>query len=684
MPMKLHLAEALLTERITRYKMKLSVIIVNYNVRHFLEQCLISVENAIERMSAENQAYRAEIIVVDNNSIDGSVRMIKERFPGVILIANKENTGFSKANNQGIKIAKGAYILLLNPDTVVEEDTFLKTIEYMQAHEDVGGLGAKMIDGAGKFLPESKRGLPTPWTAFYKISGISMLFNKSKRFAKYHLGYLDENKIWEVDVLSGAFMLIRRKVLDKAGWLDETFFMYGEDIDLSYRIQLAGYKNVYFPKTKIIHYKGESTKRGSMNYVFLFYKAMIIFAQKHFSKQNASVYRFFINLAIYTRAALSVIYRIFSTLALPFFDFVLLFSGLLLAKWFWESNSAFGHGFSYPKEMVLYVFPLYTVLWMAGLLSMKAYKKPFSTSRIIKGVLLGTVLVSSVYAFFEESMRYSRAMILLGMATSFIAAFVARILINTFDKKRFSLNFGRPLKIAIVGYEQEALRVKELLSNAKLNFELSGFISPDVQSEKNVFLGSIHQINDLIRFYKINELIFCSGDISNSQIIEIMSGLANRDVIYKIAPAESLYIIGSKAKNQSGDFYTIDVSLEISKRENKIYKRVFDIGSSVLLFALSPLMILVQKELRYYFKNIISVLLGRKSWVGYCNVDTSYALPEIKPGVFCVCDLYKKSVDPDKQKELNLHYARSYHVNIDFELLWKNLRKIGTLSPNRL
>jgi GT2 family glycosyltransferase len=202
--------------------------------------------------------------VVDNDSIDGSVEMVRKQFPEVKLMVNTENVGFSRANNQALKIATGEYQLLLNPDTIVEDDTFRKIVAFMDAHPDAGALGVKMMDGKGKFLPESKRGLPTPSVAFYKIFGLAKLFPKSKRFGRYHLGFLDKEQTHEVEVLSGAFMLLRKEALEKAGLLDEDFFMYGEDIDLSYRITKAGYKNYYYPEARIIHYKGESTKKNSI------------------------------------------------------------------------------------------------------------------------------------------------------------------------------------------------------------------------------------------------------------------------------------------------------------------------------------------------------------------------------------------------------------------------------------
>jgi O-antigen biosynthesis protein len=243
--------------------MKLSVIIVNYNVKYFLEQCLKSVFNS-------GKDIAMEVIVVDNNSVDDSVQMVKEKFPQVILIANKENTGFSKANNQAIKKSSGEYVLLLNPDTVVEDNTFIRIVDFMDKTPDAGGLGVKMIDGKGVFLPESKRGLPTPSVAFYKIFGLSTLFPPIQGIWKYHLGFLDNDKLHQVDVLSGAFMLLRRETLDKTGLLDETFFMYGEDIDLSYRITRLDIKIITSPTPGSFIIKVKAPKKAA-SIMFLFF-----------------------------------------------------------------------------------------------------------------------------------------------------------------------------------------------------------------------------------------------------------------------------------------------------------------------------------------------------------------------------------------------------------------------------
>lgn len=305
--------------------MKLSVVVVNYNVQNFLKLCLDSVRKASKDLAIE-------VFVVDNNSVDGSVAMVRQEFPEVKLIENKQNRGFSYANNQAIRESTAEYVLLLNPDTVVEEDTFEKVLQFMDQHPEAGGLGVMMLDGKGNFLPESKRGLPTPAVAFYKIFGLARIFPKSKLFGRYHLGFLDKNHTHEVEILSGAFMLMRKSVLDKVGLLDETFFMYGEDIDLSYRILLGGYKNYYFPETRIIHYKGESTKKSSVNYVFVFYRAMVIFAKKHFSQKYAQLFSLLINFAIYLRAGMAISVRFFKSIALPLFDFGCIMAGLVLLK----------------------------------------------------------------------------------------------------------------------------------------------------------------------------------------------------------------------------------------------------------------------------------------------------------------------------------------------------------------
>lgn len=262
--------------------MKLSVVIVNYNVKHYLEQCLISVCKAAGNIPS------AEVIVVDNASSDGSVEYLEKRFPNVRFIASRENLGFARGNNLAIKESKGEYVLLLNPDTIVSENTFRHFVDFMDSHPDAGACGAYMLHSDGVFALESRRGLPTPFVAFCKMSGLTSLFPKSHLFGKYYMRYLDEFEVNPIEIISGAFMFLRRQALDKAGLLDEDFFMYGEDIDLSYRILKAGYRNYFLP-SPILHYKGESTTKTSYRYTHTFYRAMQLFFKKHYSHYSALI-----------------------------------------------------------------------------------------------------------------------------------------------------------------------------------------------------------------------------------------------------------------------------------------------------------------------------------------------------------------------------------------------------------
>lgn len=284
--------------------MQLSVIIVNYNVKYFLEQCLWSVLKA-------SKGIDAEIFVIDNNSTDGSKEFFEDKFSTVKFIWNKENVGFAKANNDAIKYCNGEHILFLNPDMLLPEDCLEKCLSFIQSAQSPGAVGIRLIDGSGKFLKESKRGFPSPSTSFFKLSGLSAAFPHSKIFAYYYLGNLDEDNTHEIDVLPGAFMLVSKTVLKKVGYFDEQFFMYAEDIDLSYRIQKAGYKNYYLPETTAIHFKGESTKKENLKYVKLFYNAMSIFAKKYYSSNSAGLFNMLIQFGIWIRAILSAIANIF-------------------------------------------------------------------------------------------------------------------------------------------------------------------------------------------------------------------------------------------------------------------------------------------------------------------------------------------------------------------------------------
>jgi GT2 family glycosyltransferase len=258
--------------------MQLSIIIINYNVKYFLEHCLLSVIKACKNIDVE-------ILVVDNNSTDGSKEYLEHKFTNVHFFWNRENIGFGKANNFVLPFAKGDYILFLNPDTIVPEDCFINCISFFESHTDCGALGVRMIDGAGNFLKESKRSLPTASAGFFKLVGLAETFPSSKLFAQYYAGHLPEKQNNKVDVLAGAFMMLSKKAIELTKGFDDSFFMYGEDIDLSYRIQKVGLQNYYLGNTTIIHFKGESTQKKSSNYIEHFYSAIKRFVDKHYSDQ---------------------------------------------------------------------------------------------------------------------------------------------------------------------------------------------------------------------------------------------------------------------------------------------------------------------------------------------------------------------------------------------------------------
>ena len=290
--------------------MQLSIVIVNHNVRHFLEQCLHSVRKAVEGIDSE-------VIVVDNASRDGSRDYLLSRFPKVKYIWNTENRGYAKANNQGLKLCSGRFILFLNPDTLLSEACLRLCIRHLEQNPGTGAMGVRMLDGSGRFLKESRRGFPTPAAALFKLFGLSLLFPKSRVFAGYHMGHLDPMQNHAAEVLSGAFLMVRRDVLDRVGGFDEDFFMYGEDIDLSYRIRKAGFTNQYLADAPILHFKGASTEKNRLLYVKMFYKAMAVFAKKHYGKGKAGLLSAMLHAGIWLRAAISATGLVFRRHAKP-------------------------------------------------------------------------------------------------------------------------------------------------------------------------------------------------------------------------------------------------------------------------------------------------------------------------------------------------------------------------------
>lgn len=607
----------------------------------------------------------AEVFVVDNASSDDSCSMVKQKFPTVKLIENYQNVGFSKANNQAIDQSQGKYVLLLNPDTVVQEDTFSKCIAFMNSHSDAGAITVKMIDGKGNYLPESKRGFPSPWVSFFKIFGLTSLFPKSKIFARYYLGHLDKNATNQIDVLPGAFMFMRKEALNQSGLLDEQFFMYGEDIDLSYRITQAGYKNYYYPECQIIHYKGESTKKGSLNYVLIFYKAMIIFAKKHFKSNKASTFIILINFAIYFRAFLSIIKRIINTLWLPALDALLIALGLLTITPLWE-NFRFQSSNIYPTEYVAILGSFYIIAWLLALWINGAYDKPQKLTDSIKGILTGSILILVVYSILPNEIRFSRAIILLTSLWALISTQAIRILLSKLTP-RVIINKKFIKKIAIVGSNSEVQRVKEILNNSGVKYIYVGNFELKEDENKNNI--SFERLEEFVRINSVDELIFCTQSISMQNIVTAMLFLSSLGKEYKIAPHEGSFIIGSNSIESTGELYTLDIKA-IGTQASKRNKRLFDLSISSLLILLIPILLFIAKNPLKNWANAFKVLAGSKTWISYNTEYKTDNLPKIKEGIF---PFKLSSLKGDSTQ--NLFYARNYNLALDFKILLESILK---------
>ncbi|MBP5527314.1 MAG: glycosyltransferase [Bacteroidales bacterium] len=632
--------------------MTLSIVIVNYNVKYFLKQCLSSVF-ATERKLADGSELELDVWVVDNDSVDGSVTMVKHDFPSVQVIENHDNVGFARANNQSLALCKGEALLLLNPDTVVERDTFVRCVDFMLTHPDCGGVTVKMVDGKGNYLRESKRGFPTPMASFYKIVGLTRLFPHSRRFAAYYMGHLGEDNTNEIEIMPGAFMMIRREVYDKIGGLDENYFMYGEDIDYSWRIHLAGYKNYYLPETRIIHYKGESTRKGSLNYVYTFYNAMSIFVKKYFTGHNARLFNLLLQTAIWLRAGIAGLRRIAAQLAVPLLDFALAYGGFVLLKGLWENVKGVSSNY-YPPEYITFIVPIYIIVliccsWLQG-----GYDRPVKVGRIVKGMGIGLLMLLAFYSLLDESQRYSRMLLLMGSLWTLAGTLLIRLLLSLCKVDGYALRAHRRGSTLIVGSEEETSRIIQLYASMNM---------PSVKLITTTDSSARH-LQDLIRIEHAEEVIFCGKDLTLQHIIGLMAELKTTSVDYKIAPKESDYIIGSESILSPDELYLTDLNT-ISTDTARRSKRLFDIGTSLLLLLLSPILFWFQQHKATYYGDCLHVLFGRLTWVGHTG----------RQGVFSPADIIHNT-SKEMQERLMLRYMRHYRTITDWTILLRNWNKI--------
>lgn len=613
------------------------------------------------------------MIVIDNNSPDHSIEYLEPAFPGIMFIANKENIGFAKACNQGFKKTSGKYILFLNPDTIVPEDCFRKCMDFMEAHADAGALGIKMLDGSGRFLKESKRAFPSPMTSLYKLFGLSKLFPKSKVFSKYHLGYLDENKNNEVDVLAGAFMMIKKEVLDKTGGFDEVFFMYGEDVDLSYRIQKAGYKNYYFADSSIVHFKGESTRKGSMNYVRMFYNAMSIFVRKHYSSGRAGVFNFLIHIAIWIRAALSATGQFIRRIGLPVIDAGLILLCFWLIKNIWivwiRPETEF------DQRLLWIAFPAYTVFFLLTAYYAGLYDRWYKRRELVSSMLLATVCLLAAYALLPERFRFSRGILLFGsLLAFFVISFFRWILIRT--NVLSSSNGGEEkANTLIIASSDEFVKVSQLMKEAGLQEKVLGRVAVDEKDNTAIgYWKQLKKINDAVPF---KEIICCEGKLPFSQIIGIFQYLP-QGVHIKFHVSGSRSIVGSNSKNRSGESVSVENGFNLANPYNKRIKRLIDIFISFFALITFPLQLLIVKKPFLFFANCFSVLFAKKTWIGYAVQEKK--LPHLRPGVLACNGIVASSVQQlttESLQMLDYWYARDWEASAEIKLLWKMYRRLG-------
>ena len=617
--------------------MELSIVIVNYNVKEFLTQCLDSI------FKSQTQ-YNYEVIVVDNSSRDSGRDEICSTFEHITWIDNSENVGFGRANNQGFSRAKGVYTLILNPDTVLQEDTLEKCISYLLAHPEVGGIGIKGLDGSGQFLPESKRALPTPLVALWKITGLSAIFPKSSVFARYHLGHLSPEENHEVDILVGCFMMVPTQLLLSVGGFDPQYFMYGEDIDLSYELQKTGHKNIYFSDSQIIHYKGESTKRGSLNYVRMFYKAMVLFAKKQFTGSSAAAYSLLIYSGIYLRATLAIVARLGKSTFTPLLDAAVLFAVLNTIKSYWEQNHRFINGGSYPDLYTYTIQGSYVLVWLFGLWLSGVYFKNNRPIVMVRSMIVTTLFIGFTYGLLPDELRFSRALLLLGALGGLSAMLGWRAVLSVLSGKPMFEGATKQPRILFFGSKYSKGALDDILHSSGI---IPSFYWEEVPNFNND--DWLLKLQALVRLHRINELIVDVSEVSNTRLISILTSLGEQTSVKSLMP-EQKFIIGSDSSLTQGTTYR--KSQQTADPQYLRQRRVFEITATFLVVSLAPMTLVCAlatgrfSAWKLWIRYSGHIMTGEKSLIGYSrSLSEKFNVPPLPHPIFDICSVLPSELD---------------------------------------
>ncbi|MES2374710.1 MAG: glycosyltransferase [Bacteroidota bacterium] len=643
--------------------LQLSIIIVNYNVRYFLEQCLYSVQRAVAGIDAE-------VIVVDNNSADGSIAYLRPLFPSVQFLINEKNFGFARANNQALAICKGKYVLFINPDTLIPEDCLQKCLAFMEKDPKAGALGVRMVDGKGKFLPESKRAFPSPWVSFWKLTGLSAVFPQSRIFNRYALGFLDEHRNHSVDVLAGAFMLVKKELLVQLHGFDESYFLYGEDIDLSYRIKQAGYENLYFAGTSIIHFKGESSGTASLSRIKYFYSAMQVFVQKYYHSGSAKLLSVFLTLAIALRGFLSAINRLLKPVLLPLIDGLIAWISLQFMRMIWISEIRNGKDFG--VAFVPYALPAFSVWFVLSASFVGSYDKKFQTSKMLLSLAFAVVSTLAVYSLLPENFRFSRGVILWGGLFAAILIFLLRQFLLRLNSSLFIPEIETEGPTIVVSTEAEYAGIKDLLETAAVDQQLFGRVS--VEDKDSAALCSVKDIHSLVKNFPVNRIIFCIGKLSLQEIMLQVISFPKHNTRFLFHAAGSGSIVGSQTLSPGATIVTPFIDYRITHPYQQRMKRVVDIVLSLFFILTIPFHFLLHPKPLSFIRAVFCVLTGSQTWVGYATNSSS--LPAIKKSIIPSAGKTNGFTKNMFEKSDRI-YAKNYDWWQDVVHVFQNYRNLG-------